>query len=251
MKKEGSAISGKSVPREFPMKKEGSAISGSQQATEAAWLGYTFRELHQIAARATVYCRWGDRFPFAERFEIAWAGVVDHLTGCEQPPESFDLYKAGMRAIGRASDRELREHGVTRGSDGLQAMPSFDVYWAHKTSPAADAAVVDRLAVRQIWPMLRPLHQMAFLALAAHGDYYQAALATGYPYSTFSVLITQARAEFLRLWHEGEAPSRIWAADKHGDTDPVVRARRVLAARRRKRHQHPPGTGPASVQATA
>jgi anti-sigma regulatory factor (Ser/Thr protein kinase) len=143
-------------------------MTGGQEAAEVAWLGYTLRELHHIA---TVYCRWGDRFGFPDKFEIAWAGVVDHLAGCDQPPESFDLYKAGQRAISRASERELREHGLTRGSDGLQAMPHFDAYWAHKTSPAADAAVVDRLAVWQIWPRLRPLHQMAFLALAAHGDY--------------------------------------------------------------------------------
>jgi hypothetical protein len=223
-------------------------MTGTQ--TEAAWLGYSFRELHQIAARATIYCRWGDRFGFPERFEIAWAGVVDHLAGCDEPPGSFDLYKAGMRAIGRASNKELREHGITRGSNGLQAMPSFDAYWAHKTSPAADAAVVDRLAVWQIWPMLRPLHQMAFLALAAHGDYAQAADAVGYPYSSFTTLISQARAAFLELWHEGETPSRIWAADKHGNGDPALRARRVLAARRRMKHQHPPETGPAPAQAT-
>lgn len=219
------------------------------QQEQAAWLGYSFLELHQIAARATVYCRWGDRFPFPERFEIAWAGVVDHLAGCEETPESFDLYKAGQRAIGRASSRELREHGVTRGSDGLQAMPSFDIYWGHKTSPAADAAVVDRLAVWQIWPMLRPLHQMAFLALAAHGDYAQAAAAVGYPYNSFSTLVSQARAAFLELWHEGETPSRIWATDRHGTTDPGLRARHVLAARRPAR-QHPPAPGPAPAQVT-
>jgi hypothetical protein len=216
---------------------------------EAAWLGYTFRELHQIAARATVYCRWGDRFPFSARFEIAWDGVVDHLAGCQEPPESFDLYKAGMRAIGRASERELREHGITRGSDGLQVMPRFDAYWAPRHGAPADASVVDRLAVWQIWPMLRPLHQMAFLALAAHGDYARAAEAAGYPYSTFSSLIGEARAAFFALWHEGETPSRIWAADKHGNGDPAIRARRVLASRRRTRQQ-PPQTGPAPAQAT-
>jgi hypothetical protein len=216
---------------------------------QAAWLGYTFRELHQIAARATVYCRWGDRFPLNDRFEIAWSGVVDYLAGCEEPPESFDLYKAGQRAIGRASDRELREHGVTRGSDGLLAMPSFDAYWAPRTGAPADAAVVDRLAVWQIWPMLRPLHQMAFLALAAHGDYAKDAEAAGYPYSTFTSLIVDARAAFLALWHEGETPSRIWAADKHGNGDPALRARRILASRRRSRH--PPASGPAPAQVTA
>lgn len=34
-------------------------MTASRETTGAAWLGYTFRELHQIAARAAVYCRWG------------------------------------------------------------------------------------------------------------------------------------------------------------------------------------------------
>jgi len=203
---------------------------------EDAWLGYTFGELHQIAGRATVFCRWGDRFPFAERFEIAWAGIVDYLAGCDDTPERFEVYKAGMRAISRASDRELREHGVARGDDGLHAMRSFEIYWALKTAPGADAVIVDRVAMWQIWAMLRPLHQMAFLALAAHGDYAEAAQAVGYPYSTFTSLISEARAAFFALWHEGEAPSRIWAADKHGDRDIEDRVRHVIAARRRKRN---------------
>lgn len=224
-------------------------MTGGQ--ADAVWLGYSFRDLHQIAARATVYCRWGDRFPFPERFEIAWSGVVDHLAGCEQPPESFDLYKAGMRAIGRAGSKELREHGITRGSDGLIAMPSFDAYWAPRTGAPADAAVVDRLAVWQIWPVLRPLHQMAFLALAAHGDYAKAAEAAGYSYATFTSLIGEARAAFLALWHEGETPSRIWATDKHGNGDPALRTRRILASRRRASRRQPPGPGPAPAQATA
>jgi len=216
---------------------------------EATWMGYTFTELHQIAGRATVYCPWGTRFPFPDRFEYAWAGMMDYLAACDTPPERFEVYKAGMKAIGRAADRELREHGLTtRGGNGLRATARFEIYWKPRAAPSADTAVVDRLAVRQIWPMLRPLHQMVFLALAAHGDYAQAAQAVGYPYSTFSALVCQARAAFLTLWHEGEAPSRIWAADKHGDGDITDRARRVLAARRRKtrtRPRHGPQTAPA------
>jgi len=213
--------------------------------TEATWMGYTFTELHQIAGRSAVHCPWGAGYPVPDRFEFAWAGIVDYLAGCENPPERFEVYKAGMKAIGRAADRELREHGLTtRGGDGLRPMARFEIFWAPRAAPGADTAVVDRLAVRQIWPMLRPLHQMVFLALAATGDYAQAAQAVGYPYSTFSSLVSQARAAFLTLWHEGETPSRIWAVDKHGTTDITDRARHVLAARRRKtRSRRQPGTG--------
>jgi hypothetical protein len=202
------------------------------------WLGYTFAELRRIANRATVYCRWGDRFPFTERFEIAWAGMVDFLTGCDIPPQPFEVYRAAQRAIGSASESELREHGMRHGPDGLYATPRFEVYWTPKPAPAADTTVVDRIAMWQIWATLRPLHKMVFLALAAHNDYARAAEAVGYPYGSFSSLICQARAEFLARWHEGEEPSRIWATDKHGDGDIEDRVRRIITGKRRKGREH-------------
>lgn len=201
---------------------------------DEVWLGYSFAELRRIADRATVYCRWGDRFPFPERFEIAWAGIIDYLTACESPPPPFALYKAAQKAIGRTSDHELREHGARHGPDGLHATPKFEIYWTPKPAPPADTTVVDRIAMWQIWATLRPLHKMAFLALAAHGDYTKAAEAVGYPYSTFTGLISQARAEFLALWHEGQTPSRLWANDRHGNGDIEHRVQRTIAAKRRK-----------------
>ena len=79
---------------------------------------------------------------------------------------------------------------------------------------------------------------MALLALAAHGDYTTAAQAIGYPYGSFSYLISQARAEFFALWHEGQEPSRLWA-NKHGDGDIEHRVRRTLTAKRNKKHDWP------------
>jgi hypothetical protein len=64
---------------------------------------------------------------------------------------------------------------VTRDDDGLAAMPRFEAYWLPGTAPAADTQVIERVALWQIWEILRPLHQMARLALAAHGDYAEAA----------------------------------------------------------------------------
>ncbi len=217
------------------------------------WLGYTFNELRRIADRATVYCRWGDRFPSPERFEIAWAGIIDYLTGRDTPPEPFEVYRAAQRAIGSASDSELREHGLRHGPDGLYATPHFEIYWTPKPAPAADTTVVDRIALWQIWATLRPLHQMALLALAAHGDYTTAAQAIGYPYGSFGCLISEARAEFFALWHQGEAPSRLWANNPHGTTDIEQRVRRTITAKRNKRNEHrisgePAGRCPSSAE---
>jgi hypothetical protein len=206
---------------------------------EEVWLGYSFSELRRIADRAAAYCRWGDRFPFSERFEIAWAGVIDFLTGCDTPPEFFEVYRAAQRAIGRASEAELREHGARHGPGGIQAAPHFEIYWAPKPVPPADATVVDRIALWQVWVTLRPLHKMALLALAAHGDCSSAAQAVGYPYGSFSYLISQARAEFFALWHEDQQPSRLWANNRHGDGDIEQRVQRTIAAKRRRMHEEP------------
>jgi hypothetical protein len=216
---------------------------GDSVYREELWLGFTVGDLHQLATRAAILCRWADRFPYSERFEIAWAGIVDYLTECDSPPERVQVYRAALRAIGRVSERELREHGSRHGTDGLYATPRFELYWAPKPAPAADATVVDRLAMWQIWATLRPLHRMAFLALAAHNDYAKAAEAVGYPYSTFSYLISEARAEFLTLWHQGETPSRMWATDRRGAGDIEQRARRVLTVRKNKRYSRREDTG--------
>jgi hypothetical protein len=209
------------------------------------WLGYTFNELRRIAERATVYCRWADRLPYPERLDIAWAGIIDHLTSCDTPPQPFEMYQAAQRAIGSASDSELREHGLRHGPNGLYVTPRFEIYWTPKPAPAADATVVDRIALWQIWATLRPLHQMALLALAAHGDYTTAAQAIGYPYGSFACLISEARAEFFALWHQDEAPSHLWANNPHGTAGIEQRVRRTLTAKRNKsRERQRPGDDP-------
>jgi hypothetical protein len=198
------------------------------------WLGYTLADLRAIADRAAAYCRWGDRFAFAERADIAWAGIIDHLTTCPTPPQPFEVYQAAQRAIGAAAATELREHGHRHGPNGLYATPRFEAYWAPRPAPGADAVVVDRMALWQIWATLRPVHKLVFLALAAHNDYTKAAHAAGYPTSTFNALICQARAEFLTHWHQGEQPSHIWATDRHGHTDIQHRVRRTITAKRKR-----------------
>jgi hypothetical protein len=201
---------------------------------EEVWLGYTFNELRRIADRAAAYCRWADRLPFPERSEIAWTGIIDFLTGCDTPPQFFEVYRAAQRAIGRTSDAELREHGLRHGPDGIHATPHFEIYWTPKPAPGADVTVVDRIALWQIWVTLRPLYKVALLALAAHGDYTAAAQAIGYPYGSFGYLISQARAEFFALWHEAETPSHLWANNRHGDGDIEKRVQRTIAAKRRR-----------------
>jgi hypothetical protein len=70
-----------------------------------------------------------------------------------------------------------------------------------RVTPGPEERVVDRVAVAQIWPRLRPLHQQVPAALAAHEDYGRAAAALGKSRKTFTTQVGQARRAFLDLWH--------------------------------------------------
>ena len=54
----------------------------------------------------------------------------------------------------------------------------------------------------------------------------QAAAAPGKTRQTFATQIGQARKAFRELWHEGEAPSRPWGADRRA-SKPDSQKRRV------------------------
>ena len=127
---------------------------GEGSAGVAAW--------HQIAARATVYCRWGDRFPFPERFEIAWAGVVDHLAGCEEcAQEIASLREATARlatATAVAPPSGLKEKVMATAALTRQQPPPVSPAEA-ETSPRASA-------VRPWFRALARPHRLAMTAAA-------------------------------------------------------------------------------------
>jgi hypothetical protein len=108
---------------------------------------------------------------------------------------------------------------------------------AARPASGPEDRVIERIALAQIWPCLRPAHREALLALAAHGDYGLAARALGKPYSTFKADISRARREFLKLWHEGEAPSRPWVRDRRAGPGTDMHSLTYFLRHRRKRAQ--------------
>jgi hypothetical protein len=79
------------------------------------------------------------------------------------------------------------------------------------------------------------------VALARHGTYDKAAASLGRPRKTFVTYLWAARKEFLRLWHEGEQPSRIWGHDFFGiegyERDETITVRTLRQRKRRKRRE--------------
>lgn len=178
--------------------------------------GYTLRRLdtlvrigiHQRAAYFGV--------DTDERYAAGYHGAAELLYSAEEPPTSTDLIRAARDAADHETRRtgEHRGHGRARGdgsvSDG--AMPRFWAYWDREShvTRSHEGGIVDRLALAQIWPRLKPMHQEALQALAALEDYQAAADMLGLRYCTFCRRVGLARSAFLRLWLEGETPGPRW-----------------------------------------
>jgi hypothetical protein len=202
--------------------------------------GFTLGHLDTLARQAVMGNRswWsgGDR---VEQTDLARYAIVEHLYAADEAPDPLDLLRAAQRALGRHKETEMRTHGIPVSSRETGA--HFAVYWDAPPTGSPENAVVEVLALRQIFPTLPGSHQRALLALAATGDYRAAAEALGVGENTFQTWITRGRAAFRVLWHEGEAPSRQWGRDRRagrGAGTPLAEDRTTTGmARMRRRHQ--------------
>jgi hypothetical protein len=182
--------------------------------------GYTMADLHKVTLGAIKEARWQIR-PFDERYEVARFAIIERLyDSSETAPRWHDLVHAGKRAICQYLDDEFSVHGNDLKDIWNPAIsrPRFRLYWWDQSEPACSPEnhVVDMLAVCQIWPRLTRRNQRILSALTAHGDYESAARSLGITRTTFIDKLSEARKQFLRLWHEGERPSRIWGRDHKG-----------------------------------
>jgi hypothetical protein len=177
--------------------------------------GYTLESLTRLAHWTARTTRYDKNVPLPERYEAAWSALAQCLYAAQDKPTVDDLVQAGRLAIRHYGERERQFRG--RAHDG-PAGPgrNFERYWRAVGAPvdSPEDRLVDRMALAQIWPRLTPASREALLALAVHGDYRRAAESLGLGYKTFVCRISYARRQFLKLWHDGEAPSRPWVRDR-------------------------------------
>jgi hypothetical protein len=214
--------------------------------------GYTLDHLTRLAHYAARHKLWEYTTNLTTRYELAFSAMAEQLYSSDEPPAPPELIHTGWRAIRQHHDSRRQFLGlVEAGPDGPSR--GFERYWRHVTAPAEspEDRLIERLALAQIWPHLRPIHREGLAALAAHGDYDRAAESLGLTYRAFTSRISGARREFLALWHDGEKPSRIWVRDRRAGpgTDQhtvtyFLRARRLRAAAAAEARQpNPPRQG--------
>jgi hypothetical protein len=233
------------------------------QVTGDAQLRHGFT-LSQVAALSVFAVRrqlWHQATDFDQRLEIAWHAIVEYIYASREPPAVREVIRVGWKAIEYDVSRTQRFYGLNAHDRYAGTTAGYERYWwfAAQPAPGPENGVTERVALSQIWPRLRPVHRDVLAALAAHGDYQLAAQSLGKTYKTFTFQISQARREFLALWHEHEAPSRPWGcdkrispADRHSITSRTIRSRRQRAHRvpADERAPRPPKTRKADLGIT-
>ncbi len=154
---------------------------------------------------------------FDQRLEVAWHAIIEHLYASDQPPTPRAIMHAADRAVNADVQLAHQFHGHnTHNRYADTKTKGFELYWwsTASTTPSPENKITERLALAQIWPRLHPRHQKVLAALAAHGDYGHAAASLGISRRLFTRQLSQARQAFLKRWHEGESPSRVWTTGK-------------------------------------
>jgi DNA-directed RNA polymerase specialized sigma24 family protein len=177
--------------------------------------GWTLRDIDRLAKAVVSNNRtwWpaGDR---DDLYAAAWHGIVERLYSADEEPTRIDLMEAGRTALHDDVRDIMRHRGARRDSSNNGQKYAMYWEWAGRTTPSPEQGIVERLALEQILAALTARQREAFSALAATGDYPEAALLLDIADQTYRSLLGRARGAFRGLWHEGEEPSAHWGCDR-------------------------------------
>lgn len=182
--------------------------------TTSLWHGYSLDSIDHLARIAAARARGGRILDPDDRYEAAWGFIVEHLATADTAPTTGDLLKGALTAVNRAAQDHRHTWGMNRAWGSAEGdMGGYQRYWelARRSAASPEDPVVDRAALRQIWPALSVTHQQVLYALALHdGDHREAATSLGKSLVCFRSHLKGARAAYRALWHEHETPSRMW-----------------------------------------
>lgn len=197
--------------------------------------GLTMADLDRAARMALGRNVGVNAFSWAERYDMAWSAAALALCEATEPPTVSDLASAGWQAVADARQTEMRHHGIDSTRRIGEGRPMFERYWSWMAAPARsfEDGVVERLALRQVWPLLTGTQRAALVALAVHGSVPLAAQATGVGASALHRAAWLGRERFMRYWHEGETPPVRRGRDRRRDDGQPVDPRAGYRATRR------------------
>lgn len=167
--------------------------------------GYTLRDLQQMTHAAVMADR-SMALDYRTRTDVAWSSIATALYEADEPPHRQSLIRTGWQAIYREARDTYRQRGYTDDHAALEVRSRFVMFWGSQTVPSHEDGIVERLAVYEVLSRLTPTYLDAIIALAAHGNYQDAAASMGLKQGAFNFRVAEARRRLVRLWLEHETP---------------------------------------------
>jgi hypothetical protein len=165
------------------------------------------RDLDRIALKAAG-THWNRSLSHADRVQAAWSAAAEALTVSADLPEE-DLLRAARDGISDLEASTRRFYGLSQASGYREVTGAFGAYWWQPPLSGWENAVVERIALGQVWAAISRADRQVLRALAdAGGDQAKAAATLGVPYAAYRGRLGRARKAFRALWHEGEQPPR-------------------------------------------
>lgn len=220
----GSVLRNGSTVGQFtlqPVQEEAPQPEQSSNAPGHIRHGRTLDDVERIAWGVATSDRWHTSWALSERHDHARHGIVVHLLSADQPPNDHDLYRAGLAEINRAVHAELRFKGrddTANEHGAFNVLPQVTRYWNPPATSPLEERIVERVALHQVWPLLTDRQRQALAALAACGDYQQAAEALDLNLSTLDMRLAKGRSRIASVWFEHETPPRRTGRDRRVST---------------------------------
>ena len=200
--------------------------------------GYRYQELREIALMAARAWRYPRIASYDDRREWAFDGIIDLVLTATTYPTVSDLVRAGNDGIRRQVYAVSRMNGRPDRGD-QQPGRNFVIFWYTPHQEVPVDAIVERIALKQVWPLLTPLERLTLNTLAAC-DFStpKAAHYLGIPQSTFSQRVMRARRRFAEAWYWPDRPPAFRRAHQVFDTDQrrATRRRTMLASLCKRNH---------------
>lgn len=209
--------------------------------------GITVADVDELSLISVRACRRFWAHDLSEGMAVARTAILAALV--TKPDDGADLrtvlIAAGRAAVVAEWQKRLSMYGCAdyySARRGVASMPRFNQFWSDylgRNPTGHEDALVDRLALSQILPLLKADHRQALITLAETGSYSAAADLLGIGYHTLLTRVSRGRRQFLALWHEHEQPSRLWGVDRRTGKDGQLRTSTTssLASVLRRRQQ--------------
>src|SRR5487761_1473652 len=105
--------------------------------------GYTIAEIHQAARLAANSARGWLAADYLDQYEAAWFGICEYLLLADEPPQHYELIRAGQQAVNGHVYGEMHHAGFYKyknngAQHGPGSMPAFIKFWNnpwHAPSP--------------------------------------------------------------------------------------------------------------------